>query len=193
MIGVRERRRLTHPHPAPRVRGLRRRRPRDLAACARLLRLVYYESRYPVLWPDAPRAWLDDRDVLAAWVVERQDEVLGHVAISTVGADSVSAYRWREMTGHEPTELAAVSRLFVRPRVRRQGLGGALLDEAVTEAQRRGLLPVVQVLDAHHEAIRLYEGRGWRLLSMDQWGDRSERRRVHCYAAPDARWSTHAS
>lgn len=165
------------------VHGLRRRRPRDLAACARLLRVVHYESRYPYEWPREPRAWLDD-DVLDAWVVERQDEILGHVSVSRLGHDTVSAYRWREMTGHEPTRLAAVGRLFVRPKARRQGLGSALLDTAVSDIQDRGLLPVLEVVDCNRDAVRLYEDRGWRLLSMDLWGDRSARLRVNCYAAP---------
>ncbi len=164
--------------------GLRRRRPRDLAACVRLMRVVFYESHYPLRWPDAPRAWLCDSDVLDSWVVERHDEILGHVSLSTVGADTVSAYRWREMTGREPAGIAAVSRLFVRPRVRRQGIGTALLGAAVDEARSRDLAPVLQVASSQHDAIRLYDSQGWRLLSMDLWGGRDERRRMHCYAAP---------
>src|ERR1700750_438369 len=96
------------------VKGLRRRRAQDVPAYARLLRVVHYESHYPEKALDAPRAWLSGDDILDAWVVERQDEILGHVAISRVGRESTSAYRWREMTGREQAELAAVSRLFVR-------------------------------------------------------------------------------
>jgi ribosomal protein S18 acetylase RimI-like enzyme len=152
------------------------------------MHVVFYESGYPLTWPDAPRAWLSDPDeVLDAWVVERQGEILGHVAVTRVGRDTVSAYRWREMTGREPSELAAVSRLFVRPRVRRQGIGGALMDTAVADIERRGLVPVLQVASTQQDAIELYESRDWRLLSMDLWGARTERRRMHCYAAPPPR------
>ena len=139
------------------VRGLRRRRQKDVAACARLLRVVHYESHYPEELLDAPRAWLCDDDVIDAWVVERQDEILGHVAISRVGHDSTSRYRWREMTGREATELAAVSRLFVRPKARGLGLGSALLEAAVTEVRAQGLSPVLQVVDGHADAVRLFE------------------------------------
>jgi ribosomal protein S18 acetylase RimI-like enzyme len=180
-------RREALPAAVPKVPGLRRRRPRDLAPCARLLRVVHYESGYPVSMPEAPRSWLADTDELGSWVVERQDEILGHVALSRVGHDSVSAYRWREMTGREPSELAAVTRLFVRPRARRQGLGTALLETAVEAAHARGLTVVLQVASTQQDAIRLYQAQDWRLLSMDLWGARTERRRMHCYVAPPAR------
>jgi GNAT superfamily N-acetyltransferase len=168
------------------VRGLRRRREKDIAACARLLRVVHYESNYPEQPVDAPRAWLSHDEVLDAWVVERQDEVLGHVAMSHVGRDGTSAYRWREMTGREPIELAAVSRLFVRPKARRTGLGKALLDVAAAEIRARGLVPVVRVVDSHADAVRLIEQSGWRLLSIDEAGTRAEHIRVRCYAGPPA-------
>jgi GNAT superfamily N-acetyltransferase len=145
---------------------------------------VHYESHFPERALDAPRAWLSDDDVLDAWVVERQDEILGHVAISRVGRDGTTAYRWREMTGREPAELVAVSRLFVRPTVRRTGLGTALLETAVAEIRARGLVPVLQVADSHTDAVELFEQAGWRLLSMDQWGLRGQHQRVRCYTAP---------
>jgi GNAT superfamily N-acetyltransferase len=166
------------------VKGLRRRRAKDVPACARLLRVVFSEGRYPVEWPDAPRAWLAEDDVLDAWVVERQGEILGHVALCHVGRDGVSSLRWRETTGLDPSRLAAVSRLFVRPRVRRQGIGSALLDVAVAEARARGLVPVLDVTTLNEDAISLVGHRGWRLLAMDPVRGRNDRLRTHCYAAP---------
>lgn len=173
------------PAPAS-VKGIRGRRPKDLAACARLLRVVYSEGQYPVRWPEAPRAWLDGEDVLAAWVADRLGEILGHVAVSKVGLDSRSAVRWREITGHEPSELCGVSRLFVRPRVRGQGIGTALVEVAVADIRARGLTPVVEVVSASTDAIRLYEHLGWRLLAMDAWPEEPDGLLVHRYAAPSA-------
>ncbi len=172
------------PRVSAPVKGVRRRRPKDLGACARLLRVVFSDGQYPVYWPDAPRGWLNDEDVIDAWVVERQGEILGHVAISKVGLDAVSALRWREVTGHEPSELAGVSRLFVRPRVRSQGIGAALLDVAVAEIRSRGLIPVLDVVSAGKDAITLYEHRGWRLLAMYPWGEKTDKLQIRYYGAP---------
>lgn len=163
--------------------GLRRRTPRDLAACARLVRVVHGEVRYPVRWPEAPRAWLADEDVLGAWVVEREGELLGHVAVSRVGRDVVTGRRWRELTGVDPSGLGGVTRFFVRSRVRGQGIGGALLDVATVEIRRRGLVPVLEVVTASKDATKLFEDRGWRLLSMDPWRENPDEFRVHCYAS----------
>jgi GNAT superfamily N-acetyltransferase/predicted DCC family thiol-disulfide oxidoreductase YuxK len=169
---------------SPPLKGIRRRGPKDIGACARLLRVVSSEGQYPVYWPRAPRAWLNDEDVIDAWIVERQGEVLGHIAISKVGLDAVSALRWREITGHRPSELAGVSRLFVRPRVRGQGIGAALLDVAVAEIRARGLIPVLDVPSASQDAIRLYEDRGWRLLARYSWGEKTDKLQIYYFGSP---------
>jgi GNAT superfamily N-acetyltransferase len=166
---------------APPMPGVRHRRPRDIPACARLLRVVYAEGQYPSRFPDAPRGWLTGPDVLDAWVMERHGEILGHVAVSRMGLESASALRWREVTGREAGELGGVTRLFVRQRVRRQGIGTALLDVALADIRRRGLFPVLEVASTGADATRLVEGRGWRLLAQDPWGRELWLRR---YAGP---------
>jgi GNAT superfamily N-acetyltransferase len=163
--------------------GIRRRTDKDLGACARLLRVVHGESRYPVYWPERPRAWLDDA-VLDAWVAERLGEVLGHVAVAAVDGDGASQLRWRELTGRDPADLGTVSKFFVRPRVRGQGVGTALIDVAVSDIRARGLLPVVDVVSASDDALRLFDRLGWRLLAVDEWGRASDGLRRHFYAAP---------
>jgi predicted DCC family thiol-disulfide oxidoreductase YuxK/GNAT superfamily N-acetyltransferase len=163
------------------VKGLRRRRARDVGACVRLLRVVFYEDRYPTTWPDGARSWLDGDDVVDAWVVERQGEILGHVAISHTGLDPLSALRWRELTGQSPDQLAAVSRLFVRPRARRERIGTALLDVALAGIRARGLTPVLEVVKSWEGAVALVESRGWRLVAMYPWGDPGERLQVFYY------------
>ncbi|HET7356476.1 MAG TPA: GNAT family N-acetyltransferase [Nocardioidaceae bacterium] len=186
---VRHRARLSAPATdgsRPPVKGIRRRRPKDVPACARLLRLVYAERQYPVYWPEAPRAFLADDEVIAAWVAERHGEMLGHVAISRVGLDPASAMRWREITGRSPSELGGVSRLFVRPKAAGEGIGSALLEVAVAEIRARGLLPVLEVVTASRDAIALYEARGWRLVGMYDWGHRADRLRILYYTAPPA-------
>lgn len=162
---------------------VRRRTDKDLGACARLLRVVHGESRYPVYWPERPRAWLRD-GMHGAWVAERLGEVLGHVAVGDVDLDGVSRVRWREITGRDPADLAVVTRFFVRPRVRGQGVGTALLEVAVADIRARGLVPVLDVVSASQDAIRLFEDLGWRPLAVDHWGRPGDRLRRYFFAAP---------
>lgn len=170
--------------PRAAVKGVRRRRPKDLAACARLLEVVFYDAHYPAVRPEPPRSWLAGEDVLDAWVTERLGEILGHVAISAVGQDSRSAFRWRETTGHQPTDLLGVSRFFVRPRVRGQGIGTALLDVAVAEVLRRGRVPVLEMVSARRDGIEILAKRNWRLIAADPWGLRQDDLRIYRYLAP---------
>jgi GNAT superfamily N-acetyltransferase len=174
------------PGPAEvtsRVSGIRHRRPGDVEGCASLLRLVYLAEHYPARWPEAPRAWLADDGVLDAWVCERAGEILGHVAISQAGRDAVTTFRWRETTGREPSDLGCVTRFFVRPRVRGQGIGAALLDTAMAGCRSRGLLPVLELLGPGDDAIALVERQGWRLLAIDPTRD-DPALKVHSYAGP---------
>lgn len=168
--------------PQPPVKGIRRRRDKDLAACVDLLGLVHSEGQYPVYRPKSPRAWLTDESIIDAWVLERNGEMLGHIAIARVGQDALSALRWRELTGREPSELAGITQLFVRGRSRGQGIGSALLDVAVAEIRDRGLVPVLDVVDASTDAIKLYDDRGWRLRATYPWDDEHQ---IHYYLAPE--------
>lgn len=168
---------------ASKVPGIRRRRPGDIEDCASLLRLLYLAEHYPVHWPDAPRAWLGDDALLDAWVCERAGEMLGHVAISPAGRDEVSRFRWRETTGREPSELGCVTRFFVRPGARGQGIGTALLDVALHGCRSRGLLPVLELLEPSDDAVALVEAQGWRLLAVDAAHD-DPTLKVHSYAGP---------
>jgi GNAT superfamily N-acetyltransferase len=117
-------------------------------------------------------------------VCEVQGEILGHVAVATVPRNGISRVRWQEITGVEATELGRISRLFVRRKVRRRGIATDLLDVAVDDVRRRGLMPVIDVVTTSVDGIAFLEHRGWRLLAMDPWGPATERHRVHFYAAP---------
>ncbi len=168
----------------PQVKGVRRRKSGDLAMCGRLLDVVHYEARYPALRPEPPRAWLTDPDVHGAWVCERLGRILGHVAISEVARDSLSALRWRETTEHAPSELLAVSRFFVRPTAREQGIGTALLDVAVAEIRRRDRLPVLEMVSSRRDGFPFLASRDWRLVAIDAWGPKDQDLYICRYAAP---------
>jgi GNAT superfamily N-acetyltransferase len=170
--------------PGPTTRGIRRRRPKDLGACGRLLEVVHYDAHYPAIRPERPRDWLDADAVLDAWVAERLGEILGHVAISSVGRDALSALRWRETTERDPSELLAVSRFFVRPRVRGQGIGTSLLDAAAAEIHGRSRVPVLEMLSPRRDGIPFLAARGWRLVAQDPWTSNREALFLYRYTAP---------
>jgi GNAT superfamily N-acetyltransferase len=168
----------------PQVKGVRRRKSGDLAMCGRLLDVVHYEARYPALRPEPPRAWLTHPDVHGAWVCERLGRILGHVAISEVARDSLSALRWRETTERAPSELMAVSRFFVRPTARGQGIGSALLDLAVAEIRRQGRLPVLEMVSSRRDGFPFLASRDWRLVAIDAWGPKDQDLFICRYTAP---------
>jgi GNAT superfamily N-acetyltransferase len=169
---------------APPFPGLRRRRPEDVGASVRLLNLVHLEDGYPVYWPDSPRDWLNGDEVEDAFVVERLRELLGHVAVVRVGQDATSALHWRELTGQPASELGGVSRLFVRGRVRGEGVGSALLDAAAEAIRSGGRTPVLDVVSASADALRLYDERGWKLLAAYPWGAVDDGLQIHYYRGP---------
>jgi GNAT superfamily N-acetyltransferase len=165
---------------------IRQRRNKDLGACARLMHVVFYADHYPEQWPDAPRRWLADDSVLDAWVAEELGEILGHVAISRVTGDTRDALRWREVTGHDPAELACVSRFFVRPRVRGEGIGTALLDVASAAIASRGLMPVLDAVAREPARFRVLEDRGWKMVALDPLPGGDRRMQRYRYAAARA-------
>jgi GNAT superfamily N-acetyltransferase len=168
--------------PVPTVKGVRRRRPADLAATVRLVGLIGPE--YPFPRPASHRDWLTADDVLDSWVVERNGEILGHVAVSRVGVDAKQSMRWRETTGRPTADLAAVSRFFVRPRARGEGLGTALLRTAVADIRARGLVPVAEMVSARRDGIAMYERNGWHLVAMYPVFDGRVRRESYMYSLP---------
>lgn len=172
--------------PAPWVADgvrIRRRQDNQVAACLRLLGLVSTESGYPLERPLSRREWLTGADVLDAWVAEQDGMVVGHVAITRVDSDPVAAMRWREVTGGPASNLAGVSRLFVRASVRGRGLGTALLETAAEGARARGLTPVAEMVSTSRRGIPLFDGMGWRVVEMYPSGNRRDGLETYLYVA----------
>jgi GNAT superfamily N-acetyltransferase len=66
-------------------------------------------------------------------------------------------------------------------------VGGALLDAACTEAATRGLRAALDVVETNHDAIRLYEQRGWRRVLSEPWAAAHDGKTLlHYYVAPPA-------
>ena len=163
--------------------GVRPRLDGDLEQCVRLLADVHRADGYPAFWPDNPVRWLSPRGSFGAWVAAEAGLVAGHVAIAAVGAGH-AADVWRG-AGLAPETLASMSRLFVAPPARGAGLGDELVDVACREAARRGLHPVLDVVETNLAAIALYERRKWVRIAGEPWREsRDVELTLYYYAAP---------
>lgn len=135
----------------PRVDG-------DLAACVMALRSVQVSSGYPTRWPDDPVAWLDPPGLVAAWVAERDAELVGHIALAAGRGEPGLA----DLAGVAPDSLVLVTRLFVTPSARGLGLARTLLSVVTEHARAAGRTLGLDVIEQSGAAISLYEGLGWR-------------------------------
>jgi GNAT superfamily N-acetyltransferase len=147
--------------------AIRPRRPQDVASCGRLLRPDSLDGRLMGRRPGTTGTWLDGPDVVDAWVAERRGEIIGQVAVSRVAVDAPSTLRWREITGREPDELLAVTRLLVRPRFRGRGIGSTLVSVALADIRARGCLPVLEVVTTEQLAPGWARAHDWTLRASD--------------------------
>ncbi|MEU4619256.1 GNAT family N-acetyltransferase [Actinoplanes sp. NPDC023801] len=137
----------------------------DADACLALLMRVHSNDRYPLhLRPDEVpgfyRSAAKGGYEAAAWVAERDGEIVGHVALHCPPEDPTLTAA-AEATGLPADRLVLLSRLFVAPTLRRSGLGRALVRHATAQAPalgRRAVLDVGRTLDS---AVALYESEGW--------------------------------
>jgi GNAT superfamily N-acetyltransferase len=145
-------------------------RPRtsdDIGGCVDALALVHSRDAYPLMWPADPAEWIADRQSLGAWVVDREDGIVGHVMLRMASGPPVTL--WTEATGFPPECLAVVSRLFVVPQARRLGIAGRLVGVAVQAARAAGLQPVLDALLIGDAAIAVYEHLGWQRAGVFEW------------------------
>jgi len=149
--------------------SIRPRRPDDLPACVTVLRQVHLADGYPQNWPADPAAWLATPALRSAWVGAQGEVVAGHVSLFELpdGSDLPS------LAGR--SDLLLLSRLFVAPDRRGDGLAWRLLRLATEQAGSLGQRAVLEVEDGAAAAIRLYERAGWRLLARrpGRWLDRN--------------------
>lgn len=173
------------PDSDPASPRLRERHAGDLDACVELLREIHVRDGYPVRWPADPRAWLHPRNLLAAWVGERDGAIVAHAVLrgadGTAGGEPLSA-----ATGLPVERIALIARLYVAPTARRTGFARRLLDAAADEAAARGLLLALDVVGTHSAPITLYERAGWRRVATVSWAPAigGEEQPLHCYVAP---------
>jgi GNAT superfamily N-acetyltransferase len=155
----------------------------DLAECVRVLAEVHQRDGYPVHWPDRADDWLSRASGLGAWVAELDGRLAGHIGLGRNRESDLAPTVWSDRHGLAPDRTAVVSRLFVAARARGRGIGARLVDQAVAEARRRDLHPVLDVVASDAAAVALYERLGWELMATveRQWDELTVA--IHCYAA----------
>ena len=140
--------------------ALRPRRDDDVPVLAALLAEQRPDSGYPYRWPlpFGVERFLVRPSEQAAWVGERDGDLLGHVTVGAAGPGQPGD-TFRRATGCP--DPAVVSVLFTAAPARGTGVGGLLLDTAVAWARRQHRVPVLDVLPAHGTALAVYRHRGW--------------------------------
>jgi GNAT superfamily N-acetyltransferase len=139
-------------------------RPRsndDLDPCESLARTVHAFDGYPAfIRNDDFRRFIAAPDAVAAWVGERDGEIVGHVAVhpSTIRPAMALA---SSRLGVVDAQLAVIARLMVDPGERRRGIAHSLLETAVAAARERGFVPILDVVTQYDAAVALYESAGW--------------------------------
>lgn len=146
----------------PETASVRPRRSSDLPALADVLAGQQPHSRYPLRWPlpFPPEEFIVRPSEQQAWVAELDGQVVGHVSLTTVEADALGDI-WSAGAGRPVAELACVSVLFVDHERQGHGIGGRLLDTAVTAAREAKQTPVLDVVTRHSAAVDVYRHRGW--------------------------------
>jgi ribosomal protein S18 acetylase RimI-like enzyme len=143
---------------------LRARVDEDLDSCVALAAEVQRADGYPSFLGDGDLvAFVAPDDAIGAWVAELDGDVVGHVMLRPRSAPP-SVVLAAGALDVDPQRLGFVARLMVAPHARRRGIARRLLDVVVEEAQRRRLLPVLDVVSSDVAAIELYEASGWRHL-----------------------------
>ena len=99
-----------------------------------------------------------------AWVAGRGEIICGHVALTVPRSGAAATRAWEKSLRVEQSGLLSITLLFVSPQARGCGIGGRLLDTALTAARAKGAAPVLEVVTLNRQAIALYQAQGWRLI-----------------------------
>lgn len=143
---------------------IRARQDTDLSALAYLLGRQQAQTRYPFVWP-FPRPveeFLKRPTELQAWVATIDDDVVGHVALESVGDDPIGR-SWAAAHNAPLSQLRCVSVFFADISRAGQGIGSRLLATATEAALAEGY-PVLDVVAAHETPVNLYLRRGWQIV-----------------------------
>ncbi|MGM0385863.1 MAG: GNAT family N-acetyltransferase, partial [Actinomycetota bacterium] len=101
--------------------------------------------------------------LLAAWVAQAGNDVVGHVALTLSPEDERREVRVLD-SALASAPFGLLCCLFVAPEARGRGAGRRLVEAAMVHAHSRGMALVLDVMLKDSAAIRLYERLGWRHL-----------------------------
>lgn len=176
---------------------IRPRRDTDLAALGRVLVRVHSQDGYPVEGVADPIRWLTPPHQLAAWTALDQGQPVGHAALAQATMDDDAAQVWHEYTGASLDRLTLLTRLFVDPDHRGQGIGRMLMRTIHDHLHQQKKTLAFDVMLKDQAAIRLYEAAGYVRIGAithhpQRRADRARRclRRVGCvevHLTPGAR------
>jgi GNAT superfamily N-acetyltransferase len=164
---------------------IRPRADEDLDGVVRALESVMRTDGYPGKWPADPSGWLRGGATHGAWVAERGGEIVGHVVLRRAGKQAPVRF-WSEATGRDGADCCVLARLFVVAAARRDGVGEALVMTASAAAADLGLCALLDVVDEHLAAIRLYRRLGWTPFATyeERFDGDGPLERLYCFAAP---------
>ncbi|WP_353950149.1 GNAT family N-acetyltransferase [Knoellia sp. S7-12] len=141
---------------------IRERRPDDIPELVEVLSAQAPSSGYPHRWPlpFPAEEFLVRPGELGAWVAIVDGRIAGHVATTDVSANWMAEH-WSAVLGRAGHELGEVSILFVDHTLAGSGVGGALLERAVSEIRSLGREPVLDVVGEETKVGLFYRRRGW--------------------------------
>jgi putative acetyltransferase len=100
------------------------------------------------------------------------------VAYDVVSATPIGCGAFRDLVDEQPT--VEVKRMYVRPEYRGRKIGQFILRDLETRAQQRGAVRVrLETGDKQPEAVRLYEGAGYRRIP--NFGDYADEESSLCF------------
>ena len=164
---------------------VRTRTSADLETCGAILRRVHELDWYPVDGVADTDAWLNPPTLTKAWVATLDQEIVGHVLLTSPTDDDDAARHWEEHSGMPLAAITVLGRLFVDPLARGHDAGSHLMKAALLYATSHRLTAVLDVMEKDEAAIRLYERAGWRPIgeARHTFGTNQSVRAL-CYVAP---------
>jgi ribosomal protein S18 acetylase RimI-like enzyme len=132
----------------------------DLPGAVIALTDVHATDGYPVEGVAHPGAWLRSDDVLASWVAESGQRIVGHVAVMRPREEGAVSL-WSEQSRAEEHRIGVLARLFVVRDARKRSVGERLVLTAMDYGLSHNRRLVLDVMVKDTAALRLYERLGW--------------------------------